>query len=164
MSGSFNAVADGTSMYIRNGSRVYTYTVNTSSWRQLPNSPTSDCSLVIINNLFTLIGGYIRFPTATNQLFSLTGEGSGRRWTEEFPPMPIKRHGATALCTGSSLIVAGGSPLRRVEVMNTETLQWSTAADLPQPLNYTPGAVCGDRVYILSHSKSMYTCSVSALL
>ena len=51
--------------------------------------------------------------------------------------------------------------------MNTETLQWSTAADLPQPVSIAPRAVCGDHVYILSlesHSKTMYTCSVSALI
>ena len=41
------------------------------------------------------------------------------------------------LTTGATLIVAGGlgvnGVLSIVEVMNTETLQWSTAADLPQP-------------------------------
>jgi hypothetical protein len=41
------------------------------------------------------------------QLFSLTGEGSGRRWSEEFPPMPTKREASMALCTGAALIVAG---------------------------------------------------------
>ena len=57
--------------------------------------------------------------------------------------------------------------MRTVEVMDTETLQWSTAADLPQPVYDAPGAVCGDHVHILSlgrWSKSMFTCSVSALL
>ena len=85
--------------------------------------------------------------------------------------MPTKRFGSTPLCTGTALIVAGGVALggswtRTVEVMDTETLQWSTAADLPQPCA-APGAVCDDHVYILSlshGSKSMYTCSVSALL
>ena len=44
----------------------------------------------------------------TNQLFSFTMEGGVRRWTEKFPPMPTKQWGATALCTGTALIVAGG--------------------------------------------------------
>ena len=59
------------------------------------------------------------------------------------------------------------STLQTVEVMNTETLQWSTAADLPQPVFCAPGAICGDRVYIQSlygRSKSRYTCPVNALL
>ena len=58
-------------------------------------------------------------------------------------------------------------PLQTVEVMNTETLQWSTAAHLPQPVLCAPGAVCGDHVYILlleSCYKFMFTCPVSALI
>ena len=34
-----------------------------------------------------------------------------------------------------------------VEVLNTETLQWSAAAALPQPLTFAPAAVCGDQIY-----------------
>ena len=169
--GYYNPVADGSNMYIRTGNQVYAYTTSTSTWSQLPDSPTIRCPPVIINNLLTLVGG-LRDGATTNQLFSLTGEGRGRRWKEVFPAMPTKRWRSTALCSGTALIVAGGQAvgvmaMRTVEVMDTETLQWSTAADLPQPLSKAPGAVCGDHVYILSLSygpKSMYTCSVSALL
>ena len=96
--------------------------------------------------------------------------------------MPTKRSHTTALCTGTALIVAGGEGeggaiLSTVEVMNTENYQWSTAADLPQPMHGTSATVCGDRmiIYMLggfyksetsstSASKSVYTCSVNALL
>ena len=168
----YNAVTDGTTLYVRPGDfKVYAFTTSTSSWSQLPDSPTSDCPLVIVNNLLTLVGGDHN-RTTTNKLFSLTGEGSGRRWTKEFPPMPTKRYGSTALCIGTVLIVAGGESesfvkQQTVEVMNTETLQWSTAAHLPQPVSCAPGAVCGDHVYILSlesRFRSMYTCPVSALI
>ena len=171
MSSPHNAVADDTALYVKDGFvAVYAFTTSTSSWSQLPDSQTSKCSSVIVNNLLTFVGGMHGY-TITNQLFSLTGEGSGRRWTEEFPPMPTKRYNSTALCTGTALIVAGGvskyySSPQIVEVMNTETLQWSTAAHLPQPVSCVLGAVCGDHVYILSlesHSKSMYTSPVSAL-
>ena len=171
MSSNYNAVADDTTMYVRTGVRVYAYTASTSSWSQLPDKRVVNCPLVIVNNLLTLIGGNYDI-TINNQLYSLTGEGSGRRWTEEFPPMPTKRWGSTAMCAGTYLIVAGGTgekfyTIQTVEVMNTETLQWSTAADLPRPLCRATGVVCGDRVYILSlesYSKSMYTCPVSALI
>ena len=104
----------------------------------------------------------------TNQLFSLTGEGSGRMWTREFPPMPTKRFRSTALCTLAALIIAGGvnknmSTLQTVEVLNIETRQWSTATDLPQATMYAPAAFCGDQVYILGEAK-MYTCSVFTLI
>ena len=89
--------------------------------------------------------------------------------------MPTKRMQTTSLCTGTALIVAGGEGkggrgLSIVEVMNTETHQWSTAADLPQPMYSASATVCGDRLYMLGgvvgglYVKSTYTCSVSALL
>ena len=170
MSSYSNGVADGTALYVCDLNKVYAFTTSTS-WSQLPDSLTSNCPSVIVNNLLTLVGGMHK-GAATNKLFSLTGEGSGRRWTEEFPPMPTKRLESNALCTGTALIVAGGRSedyhlLQTVEVMNTETLQWSTAAHLPQPVLCARGAVCGDHVYILllgSLSKSMYTCPVSALI
>ena len=90
--------------------------------------------------------------------------------------MPTKRWGTAALCTGTALIVAGGwgedeLVLSTVEVMGTENHQWSTAAHLPQPIYCASATICGDRIYMLGgfdrHStptKSVYTCSVSALL
>ena len=160
---------DGTTLYVKVGHEMHCYTIDTSSWSQLPNSICDSCPSVIINNLLTLVGGLLG-STPTNQLFSLTGEGSSRRWTEEFPPMPTERYGATALYTGTTLIVAGGimnswygCRLQTVEMLNTETLQWSTAADLPKPLYEAPAAVCGDQVYILGKS-NMYTCSILAHL
>ena len=155
MSLSYCAVVDGTNLYVRMSNQMCSYTISTSSWSRLPDSPTNSCPLVIINNLLTLVGGK-HSGTSTNQLFSLTGEGSGRKWTEEFPPMPTKRYYLTALCTGAALIVAGGRDkfiLQTVEVLNTETLQWSTAADLPQPLSFAPAAVCGDQINNISWGK-----------
>ena len=172
MSSDYNAVVNDTTVYVRRANDVYAYTVSHSTWSQLPDSPVNDCPSVIVKNLFTLVGGYRDFPNATNQLFSLTGEGGGKKWTGIFPPMPTKRRGSTALCTGTALIVAGGiakngSTMKTVEVMDTEILQWFAAMELPQPLWGPPAVVCGDQIYILSlrnGSKSMYTCSVSALI
>ena len=175
MCGSYNASTDGSTLYVTVTPRVFCYTISTSSWSQLPGSPTYSCTLVVIKNLLTLVGGrrYDIQASITNQLFSLTGEGCGRRWTEEFPPMPTKRSGTIVLCTNAALIVAGGennesvlhyvSGLKEVEVLNTETLQWFTAAALPQPLMLAPASVCGDQIYILGES-TMYTCSLQTLL
>ena len=70
MSCRYNAVANDTAMYVRYHRLVYyAYNASTSTWSQLPHSPTSSCLSVIISNLLTLIGG--SYP-ANNQLFSLT--------------------------------------------------------------------------------------------
>ena len=168
---SHSASVDDSVLYIRMSRQVYGYTISTSSWSRFPNSPTENCPSVVINNLLTLIGGSYS-GVFTNQLISLTEEGNGirRRWTEEFPPMPTKRESSTALSTGTALIVAGGrmkdsSLLKTVEVLNTTTKQWSTVADLPQPLCDAPAAVCGEYIYILRPSESnMYTCSILTLV
>ena len=67
--------------------------------------------------------------------------------------MPTKRRRSIALCTGPSLIVAGGegkdyNVVSIVEVMDTETHQWSTAADLPEMTYLGSATVCGGQLYI----------------
>ena len=162
-----SSVLSGT-LYLRlHDKRVYAYTVSTATWSRLPDSNFIACPSVVINNLLTLIGGTNHY-ISTNQLFSLTGNGRDMRWTEKFPSMPTRRWGASAVCTTTALIVVGGTgdenyELKVVEVMNIETLQWSTAADLPEPLWCAPAAVCGDQIYILT-TNAMYTCSDSALI
>ena len=172
-----DAVVDGNTVYIKNEEtiNVYSYDVTRYSWSQLPNCVYPGGSLAIVNGWLTTIGGG-RYPTWFNELFSLTGDGSGRRWTKEFPPMPTKRSRTTSLCTGATLIVAGGSEedsrvLSTVEVMDTETYQWSTAADLPQPMCCASATVCGDQFYMLGginkhrrYTNLVYNCSVSTLL
>ena len=168
----YDAVVDGNTVYVKDGVtvKIYSYDATTDSWSQLPDCVNQHGSITVINGQLTTVGGVM-----SNELFSLTGEGSTRRWTKEYPPMPTEREGTTSLCTGGTLIVAGGmgdgGVLSTVEVMNTENSQWSAAADLPQPMYYASATACGDRISMLggfdkrySYTKSVYTCSVSALL
>ena len=168
-----DAVVDGNTVYVRNERTVEIYSCDTTTenWSRLPDCLKERCSITVINGLLTTVGGH-----ESNELFSLTGEGSSRKWIEKYPPMPTKRQMTTSLCTGATLIVAGGAGegitvLSTVEVMNTENHQWSTAADLPWPLFLSSATVCGDSFYMLGGftnklvpTKSVYTCSVSALL
>ena len=96
-------------------------------------------------------------------LFSLTGTGEDRKsWTEEFPPMPTKRYGVSALGAEKALIVAGGektSPhtvIKTVEILFTSTRQWHTSTDLPQPLYSCSMTVCGDHIYLLGGRDENY--------
>ena len=145
------AAVDDSTLYVRATRQMFSYTISTARWSQFPNSPVEFYPSVIVNNFLTLVGGNLCCET---QLYSLSGESSDRRWTEEFPPMPTKRQGTIALGTGTALIVAGGrdrnmTTLQIVEVLNTETLQWSTAADLPQPLAFAPATICCDHIHLL---------------
>ena len=159
--------------------KIYAYHISSSSWSLTPDTPYNAFAVAVIDNLLTTVGGYGGDYRNTNKLLSLTGEGSGRRWTEKFPPMPTKRFSISALCTGTTLIAAGGwggckdEILKTVdsEVLNTETQEWHTAADLPQPLSGASIALCGDLLYLLGgYNKervatySVYSCSVISLL
>ena len=169
-----SCVVDGNMAYFSNcnSNDVYSYDSEKQKWSSLPQSPHSYCSLAVVSGLLTAIGGSGMLGTnATNQLFSLTGEG---KWVERFPPMPTKRYGTAAVCSGKSLVVAGGGgeyhyPLQTVEVMGTETLQWSTASSLPFALRYASATICQDRIYLLGYDlsnepRSVLACSVADLL
>ena len=105
----------------------------------------------------------------TNSLASLTGEGKDRKWVEHFPRMPTSRYGLAAVCRGTSLIAAGGygggRTLRTVEVMDTESLQWTLVNPLPHPMWAASIAVSQEKVYLLGgfdqngQTLSVFTCS-----
>ena len=142
---------------------VYSYDSEKQMWSSLPQSPHRYCSLAVVSGLLTAIGG-VSGRNTTNQLLSLTGKG---KWVKRFPPMPTKRYGTAAVCSGKSLVVAGGgggdhNELHTVEVMNTDTLQWSTASSLPFALRYASATICQDRIYLLGNEVSSELRSVLA--
>ena len=171
-----DAVADGNTVYIRGGGSVMTYCYNVTSdrWSKLPDCVYDNGSITIIKGWLTNVGGY-SYSHYSNELFSLTGKGSSRKWTKKFPPMPTKRMCTIAVYIETTIVVAGGwgegGVLSTVEVMSTENHQWSTTADLPQPVYCASATVCEDQLYVLggrnkeyTDTKSVYTCSVSVLL
>ena len=169
---STDAVVDGSMAYFRpdGTGKIYSYHSITDMWSHLPDCPPEHPALTTVSGLLITVGGY-----DCNLLFSFTGEGSDGKWTEVFPPMTTKRSQAAAVCTGNSLIVAGGMGLRKrclttVEIMNTDTQEWSAAADLPRPLRRASATICDDIVYVLgavddsqSPLETVYSCSLSAL-
>ena len=88
--------------------------------------------------------------------------------------MPTKRALTSVICSGKALVVAGGwgeggTPLNTVEVMDTDTLKWSTATSLPQTLSDASATVCGESVYVVGghdqhDATEVFTCSLSSLL
>ena len=110
--------------------------------------------MAVVNDLVTTIGGSKLITGHSRKLYSLTGEGKVMKWMRIFPNMPTKRSESSAVCTRMTLIEAGGEgkggkALTTVEVMNTDTLQWSRASDLPEPLWRSSPALCGSQLYIV---------------
>ena len=153
--------------------QVFSYNSDTEEWSTLPECPRTNFTLTVVNDLVTAVGGRKFF--VSNTLFSLVEEGVRREWVEHFPPMPTKRELTAAVCSGKALVVAGGegeglTKLTTVEVMDTDTLKWSTASSLPHPLSDASATVCGDSVYLVggcgqrNWTKAVLTCSLGDLL
>ena len=160
--------------------KIMMYNSETGKWAILPKSPKTHFSIAVVNGLLTAIGGW-QSGNATKSLLSLTHQQgwlgwSQQKWTEQFPPMTYYHIAPAVACTSTSLIVAGGEGSDKerapVEVMDTETLCWSTAASLPFPWWQATATICGDRLYIAggiakdewTKTKSVLTCVVSELL
>ena len=171
MRGQSTAV-DGCVAYFRpaDSNSVFAYNFTDKEWSQLPKCPNYGFSLAVVNSFLTAIGGKTPDRKVTNSLLSLTDN----IWIEQFPPMPTKRWLTAVVCSGKSLVVAGGEreykKMNTVEVMDVEVLQWSTASSLPRSLSLATATLCGDQVYVLGghnqsrRSKSVFTCSLAALL
>ena len=174
-----NAVTHDSMVYVKSASLTVVYRYNADGWFRLPNCPYGLCSMAVVNNLLTTIGGCHDNSIFSNKLFSFenditASQSNAGKWVEKFPPMPTKRDQTTSLCIGLALIVAGGRSqdemLKKVEVMNTETHQWSTAADLFEPQVNACLSLCGDYLYMLGGllhdstiTKSVYSYPQSAI-
>lgn len=170
-----DTIVDGSTAYFRPArTRKVTKYSQADGWSsKLPDCPFESSPLAIINHLLTTVGGHID-GNRTDKLLSLTG--NGKKWTEEFPPMPTKRSHAAALCTGSCLIVAGGrgergETLKTVEVLDIDGRQWSVAADLPEPCLCFSMTIVDGLLYVLggvntngTQTNLAYACSVDAIL
>ena len=147
------------------------YQFEEDQWTALPECPYYNSALTVINEQLTTVGGSHGFlGDPTNSLASLTGEGKDRKWVEHFPRMPTSRSNLAAVCRGKSLIAAGGRDggrvLRTVEVMDTESLQWTLVNPLPHPMYAASIAVSQEKVYLLGgfdqngdKTLSVFTCS-----
>ena len=98
---------------------IYTHAVPENKWAKLPQCKYRRFAMAVINDALTTIGGWNHRLGATNTLLSL----SGSSWEEVLPSMLTKRVLPAAANTPTHLVVAGGSAVATVEILNTKTLQ-----------------------------------------
>ena len=166
------AAVDGSVALFRSDQEIYSYDSSNKKWFELPKCPNYGFSLAIVSGRLTTIGGKTPNEQVTNSLLSLVNN----KWMEWYFPMPTKRYLTAVVCSSKSLIVAGGigrgrKKLNVVEVMDTGTLEWSSASSLPHPLSEASATLCGDQVYMLggqnqnhAPSESVFACSMATLL
>ena len=170
-----SAAADSNMAYFndRGSTTVHSYDSDTRKWHQLPDAPHKYSTLVVVHHVLTMVGGRIS-GGATDSLLSLMGEGRDIKWLPNLPAMPTKRYDTAVVCSGHSLIVAGGydgrNKLATVEVLDTDTRQWSIASSLTHPFSEATISICGERLYMLGgydqtdKTHSVLNCSVPELL
>ena len=152
---------------------VFAYDSEKDDWSKLPECPQRDFGLAVINNLLTAVGGLSRSGlfSYTNRLVSFNGS----KWVTIFPPMPTKRRYPAVISAQNYLIAAGGVGegrlLSTVEVMNSATREWYTAASLPETVYLMSATVCGGRLYLLgglykniNPTQVVFTCTLDSLL
>ena len=163
---------------------IYGYDTTSEEWFTLPNCPQQCFALVVLKDTLTAVGGFCSIQ-ATNKLQSLEEKDSSidstklRVWTEsKFPAMPTMRGRVAAVGTEDFLVVAGGQlavvaqiggVLRRVEIMDINTLQWFNACSFPYELTEPSMTLCGSRLYVMGgwrtdRTKSVLSCDFQALL
>ena len=160
------AVVRGSTAYFSSGCIVYSYTVPENKWTKLPECKYKYFAMAVVNDALTTIGGWDWQRAVTNTLFSFFGS----TWEEVLPPMPTKRLRPAAKNTPTHLVVAGGHLARgniamaTVEVLNTETLQWSTASSLPITVRYPQMTTLGGCLYLADDRSNAFSCSMEDLL
>ena len=150
-------VAHGSTTYFCKLYNVYSYTVPENKWTKIPHCGYINFAIAVINDTLTTIGGRNSRGTSTNTLLSL----SGSSWKKVLPPMPTKRVYPAAANTPTHLVVAGGKQggdIATVEVLNTETLQWSTANNLPEAGRYPQMTTCSECLYLADNESNVFSC------
>ena len=168
------AVAHGSLTYFSTYARsdVFAYDLEKKDWSELPTCPQGGFGLTVVNDILTAVGGTSKASGGcVNRLSSFNGS----EWEKMFPPMPTKRTYPAVISMQNYLIAAGGlewgKALSTVEVMDMDTLEWYTAASLPQPVVSMSATVCRGRLYLLggednsSHrTHAVFTCTLDSLI
>lgn len=149
-------VGGGNSRNLEMSRRVHKYVPGADKWESLPITPQLTFSLTTVKGFVTVIGG-------VNVVSSLTCgdllhyDEQLKKWKKTFLAMPTKRSAASAISSPEYTVVAGGihenghSYLSTVEILNTDTMQWSKADSLPKQTIFMCITMCNttNRIFLL---------------
>ena len=163
------AVVHGNTAYFSQNHNVYSYMSTEDRWNELENCEYSQSSLAKVNDKVTTIGG-LQGSIATNFLLSLAGGPKDKsKWERLLPPMPTASVRPATVTTPTHLIVTGGTvgriggALSSVEVLDTSTLQWSSASSSPIAMKVPHMTICDGLLYLSQHS-TVFSASLEDLL
>jgi len=156
--------------------KIYGYQFKEDYWEDIPPCQYDGASLARINNTLLALGGKTSEMSFLSCIFYLVREQGKYAWKEADFRLPTKRSSVIVINTQQYLIVAGGegeeSTLRLVEVMDTGTREWSSAASLPESLVGSSVAVCSNTVFLIGgqtgynrvEKNSVFSCAITDLI
>ncbi len=130
---------------------IQVYTPERDGCSRLPKCPVMWFAMTAVNQQLVLVGGNSRDYCPRSAV--LMWDSPSQQWTSPYPNMPTARQSAGAVGYQHFLVVAGGfgggSDLTTVEILNTSTKRWYTAAPLPVGCSDFTPALVGDTLYLL---------------
>ena len=133
---------------------VFKYDPTADTWSPLPPCPTYNHGLSELDNALVSLGG-IKHYIPTNSVYKFQDPN----WVTCLPPMPTARFDLSAFTYNTHLIACGGvtswtsieqfTSTTTVEMLNSETGQWSTLVPLPFALRLMSTAISNGRCYLI---------------
>ena len=145
---------------------VLRYETRSGQWSVLPSCPVECFGLGQLSGELVTVGGLDGRGAAVNHVYTYVQET--QQWEKSIPPMPTPRLLPTVITYNSSIAMCGGEGgYRVVEVFNSETAQWHTAAPLPVACDYMQLTIINDTCYLgggpLSSTRSIMCASLPSL-
>ena len=150
-----------------NSHDVLRYETRSGQWSVLPSCPVSHFGLGQLSGKLVIVGGWDGRGATVNHVYTYVQET--QQWEKSIPPMPTPRRLPTVITYNSSIAVCGGHGVDRVvEVFNSESAQWHTAAPLPVACKYMQLTIINDTCYLgggglLCSSRSIMCASLPSL-
>ena len=149
-----------------NSHDVLRYETRSDQFSVLPSCPVSRFGLGQLSGKLVTVGGRGGRGATVNHVYTYVQET--QQWEKSIPPMPTPRRCPTVITYNSSIAVCGGGRGERVvEVFNSETAQWHTAAPLPVACEYMQHTIINDTCCLggggLSPTRSIMCASLPSL-
>ena len=159
-------VGGGTAENFSERCTILLYNVDKDEWSSLPKYQFRWFAMIAINNRLTVVGGKDASTRKTTNQLAVFDQIS-QKWTTPHPPMPTARCWPAVSTYNKWLLVAGGyggSSLTTVELLNTSTKQWLTAAPLPTQCGRMTSTILQDNWYLVSDSKEVFSVSLPEIV
>ena len=140
----------------RYGNEVYKYETRSDKWSVLPPCPVEYFGIGQLSGKLVTVGGGDGNAIVGDVY---TYEEETQQWEKSIPPMPTARKFACVVTYHSSIAVCGGvttsGQTNVIELFNSETSQWYTAAPLPVPCHIMQFTTINYTFYLKEQKKFM---------